>query len=173
MQQRFCLWPTVVEIMTDRGCGYDQLRLWIRVTAIINKAEISNKSVDAVIQRPLQRSPPLCSPKRRAQAMCYNASQHPRRFSQVSLETFPNFDCPEKFIYGKISAISFNSFKWHVKIRVRWKVMFLWNQRYLTLVWVLLSTSSIFFHNFSPLILNTLRCWWNSQCESHFRLPII
>ena len=47
------------------------------------------------IHRPQERSPTLSSPKRRASARWYNASQQPRCFSQDLLEPFPNFDCPE------------------------------------------------------------------------------
>ena len=60
-----------------------------------------------------------------------------------------------KIIYGKISAISSLNFKRHIKIRLRSIFMVLWNWRYSALARFLL-TSSLFFHNFSPLIFYTL-----------------
>ena len=69
--------------------------------------------------------------------------------------TFPQFWLPWKFIYGEILAIPSHNFKQHVKIRHRYKVIILWNPLYLAPARVLRLTSSIFFHNISP-ILNSL-----------------
>ena len=87
---------------------------------------------DNIIQRPPYQSSTLNSPKRRARARCYNASQQPSRFSQVSLEPFLNLYCPE------------NSYM--ARYRLYNPVISNGRSKF---------TSEIF-HNFSPIILNTL-----------------
>ena len=62
------------------------------------------------IRLPRQRSPTLGSAKRRAWAMCYNASQQHMHFSQVSLEPCPNFDFNDHSLIKDIFFSDFYTF---------------------------------------------------------------
>jgi len=77
-----------------------------------------------------------------------------------------------KIHVGKISAISSHNFKRHVKIRLRTKVMVLWNRRYLALARVLLLTSSTVFPPWFEHF-TVVRFWWNFRCVILSRFSII